>query len=162
MLIIAANLRCTAPEVYMSLLKSLYLQDCIDPIEAVKILSSSDLWGDSDCIRIFSHHFQKNVCVHFELEMTKSERVRKKKFAEIINNCHFEQVSTCNPPQSIPSQPLINIHKLSRNTDNVHIDNINFSQEKLPVFDNDNCNHDVNSVNTNNKISQLMNYYSLM
>ena len=66
-------------------------------------------------------------------KMTKSERIREKKFAERIKNSHFEQGSTCNPPQSIHSRPSVNIHELSKNNNDLHVDNINFYRKNCRI-----------------------------
>ena len=42
------------------------------------------------------------------------------------------------------------MHDLSKDNDDGHVDNINFSQEKLPVVDNGNYNHEVNTTNAYN------------
>ena len=71
-LIVAGDLKCMALKLRAPMLNSPYLQDYIDPIEEAKILSFPELWGDSDCIRVFSRQFQKNVCVHFDLDNGKT------------------------------------------------------------------------------------------
>ena len=99
--LIASDLKWSAPELRTSLPNSPYLQDCIDPNEAAKILSSPELWGDTDCIRVFFRQFQRNVCVNFKLDNGKTIcarfTVNKKDYAHIsLKDNHYRTSVTMN------------------------------------------------------------------
>lgn len=42
-----------------------YLNSCHNPQEAYKILSSTNDYGDLDCLYLFSKMYNQNVCVHY-------------------------------------------------------------------------------------------------
>uniref|UniRef100_A0ABD2X862 OTU domain-containing protein n=1 Tax=Trichogramma kaykai TaxID=54128 RepID=A0ABD2X862_9HYME len=62
------DLDMTATQLRRFLLRSLFLESCNDPREARKILESSSEWGNIDCVYIFAHTYEVNVCIHFALD----------------------------------------------------------------------------------------------
>uniref|UniRef100_A0ABD2X705 OTU domain-containing protein n=1 Tax=Trichogramma kaykai TaxID=54128 RepID=A0ABD2X705_9HYME len=58
----------TAWELRQCLLRSPFVDTCDDPRGVREILQSPSQWGDIDCLYIFAHSFEINVCIHFEAE----------------------------------------------------------------------------------------------
>ncbi|CAB0029472.1 unnamed protein product [Trichogramma brassicae] len=62
------DLDMTATELRRLLLQSPFLESCNNPREARAILTSPSEWGNIDCVYIFAHMYDINVCIHFALD----------------------------------------------------------------------------------------------
>nr|XP_037874150.1 uncharacterized protein LOC110384711 isoform X16 [Bombyx mori] len=64
-LISVLQLQIESCELRNQLRDSPYLNSCHNPQEAYKILSSTNDYGDLDCLYLFSKMYNQNVCVHY-------------------------------------------------------------------------------------------------
>uniref|UniRef100_A0ABD2W4N9 OTU domain-containing protein n=1 Tax=Trichogramma kaykai TaxID=54128 RepID=A0ABD2W4N9_9HYME len=62
------DLDMTATQLRRFLLRSLFLESCNNPREAREILESSSEWGNIDCVYIFAHTYEVNMCIHFAFD----------------------------------------------------------------------------------------------